>query len=85
MRVKPAFAAAAASPASRAGSQSSFTLTGNGCHYVSLRGAQRRSNPLPDEPRNARQAGDCFGAARLARNKVLPLPLREGVGGRGRR
>ncbi len=33
---------------------------------LSLRGAQRRSNPLPDEPSYARQAGDCFGAARLA-------------------
>ena len=33
---------------------------------LSLRGAQRRSNPLPDEPRYARQAGHCFGATRLA-------------------
>ena len=33
---------------------------------LSLRGAQRRSNLLPDEPRYVRQAGDCFGAARLA-------------------
>ena len=33
---------------------------------LSLRGAQRRSNPLPDERTSARQAGDCFGAARLA-------------------
>ena len=33
---------------------------------LSLRGAQRRSNPLPDEPRYARQARDCFVAARLA-------------------
>jgi hypothetical protein len=33
---------------------------------LSLRGAERRSNPLPDEPRYARQAGDCFDAARLA-------------------
>ncbi len=33
---------------------------------LSLRGAWRRSNPLPDEPSYARQAGDCFGAARLA-------------------
>ena len=32
---------------------------------LSLRGAQRRSNPLPDERNAARQAGDCFGAARL--------------------
>ena len=31
-----------------------------------LRGAQRRSNLLPDECKSARQAGDCFGAARLA-------------------
>jgi len=33
---------------------------------LSLRGAQRRSNLLPDEPRYARQAADCFGAVRLA-------------------
>ena len=32
----------------------------------SLRGVQRRSNPPPDEPGYVRQAGDCFGAARLA-------------------
>jgi hypothetical protein len=29
----------------------------------SLRGAQRRSNPLPAERTSARQAGDCFGAS----------------------
>ena len=33
---------------------------------LSLRGAQRRSNPPRDEPCYARQAGDCFGAPRLA-------------------
>ncbi len=33
---------------------------------LSLRGTQRRSNLLPDERNSARQAGDCFGAARLA-------------------
>jgi hypothetical protein len=33
---------------------------------LSLRGARRRSNLLPDEPSYAHQAGDCFGAARLA-------------------
>jgi hypothetical protein len=33
---------------------------------LSLRDAERRSNLLPDERRNARQAGDCFGAVRLA-------------------
>ena len=33
---------------------------------VSLRGAERRSNHLPDEPRHARQAGDCFVAPLLA-------------------
>jgi hypothetical protein len=33
---------------------------------LSLRGAQRGSNPLPDERTSARQAGDCFVAARLA-------------------
>ena len=31
-----------------------------------IAGAQRRSNPLPDERSSVRQAGDCFGAARLA-------------------
>ncbi len=38
------------------------------CHVttLSLRGAQRRSNLLPDERTTARQAGDCFGARRLA-------------------
>ena len=39
---------------------------------VSLRGAERRSNPLPDEPRNAGQAGDCFVALLLARTKTSP-------------
>ena len=33
---------------------------------VSLRGAKRRSNLLPDVPRKARQAGDCFVAPLLA-------------------
>ena len=33
---------------------------------LSLRGAERRSNLLPDERTSARQAGDCCGAARLA-------------------
>ena len=33
---------------------------------VSLRGAERRSNPLPDERSSARQAGDCFVAPLLA-------------------
>ena len=50
---------------------------------LSLRGAERRSNPLPDEPRYARQAGDCFVAPRLAmtgthsrskRSKSAPPP-----------
>ena len=31
-----------------------------------MRGAERRSNLLPDEPSYARQAGDCFVAPRLA-------------------
>ena len=43
-----------------------FRHEGNRRNKLSLRGAQRRSNLLPDEPRYARQAGDCFGAARLA-------------------
>ena len=34
--------------------------------HLSLRGAERRSNPLPDERASARQAGDCFVAPRLA-------------------
>ena len=33
---------------------------------LSLRGAERRSNLLPDERTSARQAGDCFVAPRLA-------------------
>jgi hypothetical protein len=33
---------------------------------VSLREAKRRSNPLPHEPRYARQARDCFVASLLA-------------------
>ena len=33
---------------------------------LSLRGAERRSNLLPDERTSARQAGDCFAAPRLA-------------------
>jgi hypothetical protein len=32
---------------------------------LSLQGAERRSNPLPDEPRNAHQAEDCFVALLL--------------------
>ncbi len=39
---------------------------------LSLRGAQPRGNLLPDEPRCARQAGDCFGAARLAMTVFAP-------------
>ncbi len=42
------------------------TTCRNLSNNLSLRGAERRSNLLPDEPRYARQAGDCFGAARLA-------------------
>jgi hypothetical protein len=38
---------------------------------LSLRGAQRRSNLLPDERTSARQAGDCFGAARLAMTGLI--------------
>jgi hypothetical protein len=33
---------------------------------LSLRGAQRGSNPPPDDRSSVRQAGDCFGAVRLA-------------------
>jgi hypothetical protein len=44
------------------GDLSVFTREGK----PSLRGALRRSNLLPDERSCARQAGDCFGAARLA-------------------
>jgi len=58
-----------------------FTVSGNAQPNLSLRGAKRRSNLLPDEPRYARQAGDCFVAARLAmtglfrRCTLLLLPL----------
>ena len=43
-----------------------FHCEWNRRNNLSLRGAQRRSNPLPDERNSAREAGDCFGAARLA-------------------
>jgi hypothetical protein len=52
------------------------TLTGNAAHYSSLRGAERRSNLLPDEPRNARQAGDCFVALLLAMTAGSTIPVR---------
>jgi hypothetical protein len=42
---------------------------------VSLRGAQHRSNPLPDKPAVVRQAGDCFGAARLAMTAASTIPV----------
>ena len=45
--------------------QSASTLTGNARHRLSLRGAQRRSNPLRDEPAHY-LAGDCFVATLLA-------------------
>jgi len=41
---------------------SGFTMSRN-CHCEAR---SRRSNLLPDEPSYGRQAGDCFGAARLA-------------------
>jgi len=43
-----------------------LTVSGNVEPNLSLRGAKRRSNLLPDEPMYARQAGDCFGASHLA-------------------
>jgi hypothetical protein len=56
----------------RPGCQSGSTLT-EIVAYLSLRGAERRSNPLPDEPSYARQAGVCFGAARLAMTGLAGL------------
>jgi hypothetical protein len=47
-----------------------FTVSGIAGNNLSLRGAQRRSNPLPDERTPARQAGDCFVASLLAMTGV---------------
>jgi protein-S-isoprenylcysteine O-methyltransferase Ste14 len=46
--------------------QSVFAASGNAQTNLSLRGALRRSNPPPDKRSSALQAGDCFGARRLA-------------------
>ena len=55
----------ASQPVEPSGHHGSMPVIGSAMP-ASLRGAQRRSNLLPDERNSVRQAGDCFGAARLA-------------------
>ena len=54
---------------------SMFIQNGYGCHRVSLLGAKRRSNPVPDERSSAPQTGDCFVASLLAMTAASTIPV----------